>query len=281
MGPAEVLAVFAVGLVAGLLSGLIGIGGGVLLVPFLYFFYAHPAFGGVRVPAEVATVAAHATSLLVIVPTSIAGAWAYHRAGLVEWRAVGPIAAAAAVAAALATRLATVLPPETLRLAFGVLLLYSGARLFRERAETSEGEAVEGRPLRLTLPVTVGTGTAMGAFSALMGVGGGFIGIPLLIQVVRVELRKVAATSIGIITLTSVAGALAYMAAGPARAVRPGWSVGYVDTAPALALIAGALVSVTWGTKLNQRMNPRALAALFGVYFLVLGVWLVVENRPF
>ena len=279
MALSAVLAVFAVGLAAGLLSGLVGIGGGVLMVPFLYFFYAHPAFSGIRPPPDVATVAAHATSLAVILPTSVRGALAFHRAGLVEWRAVWPIGIAAAIAAVLATRLATVLPPETLRLAFGALLFFSGARLLGSRKQDDAGDAE--RPLRLSFPVTAGTGTVIGGFSALMGVGGGVIGIPLLIQIVGIRLKRVAATSIGIVTLTSMAGAAAYMAVGPAAPVRPGLSVGYVDLAPALALAAGALLAVRWGTTLNRRMNPRALAAVFGALFLAQGIYLVVENLPF
>ncbi|HEU0302532.1 MAG TPA: TSUP family transporter, partial [Longimicrobium sp.] len=91
MGAASSVVVFVVGLLAGLLSGLVGVGGGVLMVPFLYFFYARPGWSGVAPPADVATVAAHATSLFVILPTSVRGAWAYHRRGLVVWRAVWPI----------------------------------------------------------------------------------------------------------------------------------------------------------------------------------------------
>ena len=277
MSLAAVAAVFGVGLVAGLLSGLVGIGGGVLMVPFLYFFYAHPAFSGMRVP-EAATVVAHATSLAVIVPTSLRGAWSFHGAKLVEWRAVWPIGIASALSAVLASQAATALPPQALRLAFGALLLFSAARLARQKAP--EPGAAE-RPLRLSPWATVPVGVVVGTFSALLGVGGGVVAIPMLIGIVGIPLRKVAATSIGIITLTSVAGALSYMAVGPAAPVRPGWSVGYVDGAAALALAAGALLAVQLGTALNQRMNPRALALLFAALFGVVGVKLLVENLPF
>src|SRR5687768_319635 len=123
MAPEAVAAAFAVGLLTGLLSGLVGIGGGVLMVPFLYFFYGHPGLAGVRLAPDTATLAAHATSLFVILPTSVRGTLAFQRQRTVVWRAVWPIGIAAAVAAALAAQLATRVDAAWLRLGFGVLLL--------------------------------------------------------------------------------------------------------------------------------------------------------------
>lgn len=282
---AALAAVLGVGLVAGLLSGLVGIGGGVLMVPFLYFFYAHPALSGVRLPTEAATVAAHATSLFVIVASSIRGAWSHHQNGAVVWRAVWPIAVVSAGAAAAAAQVATLLPPQALRLAFAGMLVFSGVTLWRRGdapATDAEGNALPPRPLRLTLPVTLGTGLIVGSFSALLGVGGGIIAVPLLIWLVGIDLRRVAGTSLAIVTLTSVAGAGAYMLSVPEAVVRPGWSVGYVDVLVGVVLAAGAVVSVRWGTQLNQRMNPRALARLFAVFFLAVAAHLVYANllRP-
>lgn len=276
MAPAAVVTVFAVGLAVGLLSGLVGIGGGVLIVPFLYFYYAHPALFGVEAAAETATVVAHATSLFVIVPTAFRGTLAFHRAGLVVWRAVWPIGLASVVAAVAAARIATLLPPQALRVAFGVLLVVSGVRLaFRRSAEEVPRPAHE---LRLSLPVTIAAGATVGVFSALLGVGGGIVAIPLLMYAVGVDVRRVAATSMGIVAITSAAGMLAYAVGGMGAAGRPPWSVGYVDVAVGTVMFLGALVSVPWGAALNQRLNPRTLAYVFAALFVLLGGRLVLEN---
>ena len=79
------LAALAVGLLAGAVSGLVGIGGGAVMVPFLYFFLSSSSLAGIEIPPGQQAVVAHATSLLVIVPISIRGAFLYSRAGLVEW----------------------------------------------------------------------------------------------------------------------------------------------------------------------------------------------------
>lgn len=275
MAALTVLTLIAVGLAVGLLSGLVGIGGGVLIVPFLYFFYDHPELFAVAVPEGARTVLAHGTSLFIIVPTSVRGALAYHRTRMVEWRAVWPIGAFSVIGALLGARLALELPEELLKLAFGLLLVLAGVQLATRRP--SRAAAPEAPP-RLGLAVTVPTGLAVGLFSALLGVGGGIIAIPLLLNLVRIDVRKVAATSIGIIAITAAAGTLSYMWTGRAEPGLPPWSIGYVHLAAGLAMFAGAVVSVRWGAMLNQRLRPRTLALLFAGLFVLLGARLIIGN---
>src|SRR5690606_29660915 len=152
------------------------------MVPLLYFFYDRPDLFGVLVASEARVVLAHETSLLVIMPTSVRGALAFQRARLVEWGAVWPIGSSAAIAALLGTRLAVVLPPELLKTGFGSLLIVSGIRmLFPDRKrETRQA----GGP-RLDPQTTILTGVVVGLLSALLGVGGGPVAIPLLIYLHR------------------------------------------------------------------------------------------------
>jgi uncharacterized protein len=271
------LSLAAAGVLAGLLSGLVGVGGGVIMVPILYLFYAYPAWAGVTLGPDAATLTAHATSLFVIFPTSVRGTLAFHQKGMVAWRVAWPIGIAAAIAAVLASRVAVGVDARVLRLAFGVLLVYTAYRLFRSR-DTRRAARLAERPLRTSPPVTVGTGAVVGFFSAFLGVGGGIVAIPLLMQVVRLDLRRVAATSLAIVAVTSAAGAAAYMLSGLAAPVRAGWSVGYVDVAAGLALAAGTLLSVRWGASLNLKLEPRRLALVFGALFLAMGARLILVN---
>jgi uncharacterized protein len=276
MSLAAIAATLAVGIVAGILSGLVGVGGGVLMVPFLYFFYDRPEIFGVIVAPELRVVVAHATSLFVIVPTATRGAIAFHRAGLVEWRAVWPIGLGSVVAAAVAARVAPAMPPELLKIGFGVLLAVSGARLAMRPRATAASAGID--RLRLRWYATIPIGLAVGAFSALLGVGGGIVAIPLLMHVVGLDVRRLAATSMGIITITAAAGTLSYMANAPDVPGMPPWSIGYVHVAAGCMLFLGAFLSVRWGALLNQRMKPRSLALMFAAVFIVIGVRLVVSN---
>jgi uncharacterized protein len=268
-----VITVFVVGLVVGIVSGLVGIGGGVLIVPFLYFFYENPAIFGVHAATEAQIILAHGTSLFVIVPTSVRGVLSFHRKGLVEWRAVWPIGMGSVIAAIAGARLALVLPPDLLRVAFGAFLVFSGVQLALRRGVPKAAQ--DGGGSRLSLPLIVTSGAMVGIFSALLGVGGGIVAIPILMYLVRLEVRRVAATSMGIIAITATAGTAAYMVSGLGVPGLPPGSVGYVDVVTGLAMFVGAVTSVRWGAHLNQRLSPRALTLVFGVLFLLLGGRLV------
>src|SRR5690606_7677606 len=124
----------------GFLAGLVGIGGGVLIVPFLYFFYAHAAWSGVSLPPSLHATVAHATSLFIIIPTAMAGTATYARNGLVAWRTALPVALFSMLLAAVAATLATRMPPQLLKVAFGTFLVFTGIQLLTRRASRVLGE---------------------------------------------------------------------------------------------------------------------------------------------
>ena len=265
-------ALIGVGLIVGFVSGLIGIGGGVLIVPFLYFFYGHPGWSGWSVDPSMEATIAHATSLAIILPTGLAAALAHHCDELVEWRAAVPIAAVAALAAVAGANLAVLLPAELLKLMFGLLLIGSGVNLTRRE----EGHARE--QLRLTKPAVIGIGIAIGLLSAMLGVGGGVLAIPLLVYVVGLDIRRVAATSIAIVALTAASGTLTYAVAGWGDPGRPPGSLGYIHLVAAIPILFASMLTVKAGAIANQRMKTRQLKLLFALVFLGLGLQLVVQN---
>lgn len=272
MSAAALLALGAVGLVVGFVSGLVGIGGGVLIVPFLYFFYAHPQFSGSVVPDALQTTLAHATSLFIIVPTAVVGTITYARAKAVVWRAAVPVAAFSSVAAVLGSQLAPHIEPYILKLAFGLFLLYTAYNMAFGRRPPVKGD------LRVSLPLAALTGLLVGLFSALLGVGGGIVAIPLLMRLLHVRIEHVAATSLAIVGVAAFSGAVSYMLARPDAAGLPDGHIGWVHLAAALPILLGAAVSVRWGAKTNQRMDARRLKIVFAVLFAVLGARLVIEN---
>lgn len=266
------LALAGSGLAVGFLSGLIGIGGGVLIVPLLYFFYGHPSWSGVVVAAELHAVVAHATSLFVIVPTAAVGTLTYHRARAVEWPAALPIALFSIMAAVAGGLIAPLIPVPILKLGFGLLLVFSGARLLLP------GRRIADRPLRTSLWAGAAGGLAVGFMSALLGVGGGVIAIPILVYLVGLRLDKVAATSMAIIMFTALAGVLTYVVSGLGTEGLPAGSAGYVHLLAGLPILVGAMAAVPLGARANQRLGDRRLRLLFGALFVVIGLELVVGN---
>lgn len=270
----EVLAaLLVVGAAVGFVAGFIGIGGGVLMVPVLYFFFASPEWSGLAAGPEIQTRVAHATSLFVILPTAALGVWNYHRVGLVAWRAAIPVGIAATLAAVVGVGLATMLPGEVLRFGFGVLLIASGLRLIG----SSEASARR-RDSPPSLLASAITGIATGLLSSLLGVGGGIVAIPLLIYLVGLELERVAATSLVVVSFAAVSGTIGYVVGGWGVPSLPPGSLGYVHLASALPLIVGAATLVRFGTRVNQRTGGDRLRIIFALVFIALGLRLVVVN---
>lgn len=266
-----IAALALLGLVTGFVSGLVGIGGGVLIVPFLYFLYAHPAFAGVTVAHDLHAAVAHATSLFIIVPTAVSGVWTYHKLGAVAWRVAVPVALVSVLGAVGGSRIAPLLQPEWLKLAFGAFLLFTAGNMVLGRRKAVPGE------VRATPAAALLTGSLVGLLSALLGVGGGIVAIPLLLRLMHVKVEQVAATSLAIVVVAAASGALSYMAAAPPAAM-PAGHLGYVHIVAALPILLAAALTAGWGAKVNQKLDPRKLRWTFAALFAALGVQLIVQN---
>ncbi len=262
-------AALAVGLLVGVLSGLTGIGGGVLMVPFLYVLYARLA-----VPASEATLLAHATSLTVIVPTALRGLIGYRGLGLVRWREALTLGAAAAVSAAVCARLAVHVPAHALRSGFGVFLVIVAADLLRQR-ERPRPAPVEGRASTVYAALL---GLPIGALSAFLGVGGGVVATLGMYYVLRIAFTSVAATSLAVVVVTAAAGATSYLLTDPVGPLPFGWVVGHVDLGHALPLAAGSVAAAPLGVRLNRRLPVATLRRVFAVVLLVIGLDIVRVN---
>ncbi len=267
-----------------MLSGLLGIGGGTVLVPFLYLLMAHPEWSGVMAdPAQHATLA-HATSLAVIVPTSLAGMVAFRRHGLVDWNIIVPLGLAAAVAALVGAQVAVHVPSDLLKFLFGALLVWIGARMLGlvggSRREAAATESPPHGSPSLRPSAALAGGGLVGFLSALLGIGGGVVAVPLLLRFARMDLHRVTAASIGIVAFAAPAGILSYAWAGQGVPGLPPGSVGFVSLPLAAALIPGAVLMAPVGARLNRSIPVQQLRRIFGVFLLLMGLRLVVVYLP-
>jgi uncharacterized membrane protein YfcA len=165
-----------------------------------------------------------------------------------------------------------VAPGPILRVGFGLFLLATAVQLMLGRKEA------EGRPLHLNAPIVAGTGLVVGFLSGLLGIGGGAVAAPLLIHVIGIRLKQTAATSLAIVCVAAIAGTITYALSGLHIQGMPAGSIGYVHALAALPILAGSLVSVRWGTLVNQRLQTETLRKVFAAFFFVLGVYLIASN---
>lgn len=263
-----VAAALAVGALVGVITGLTGVGGGVLMVPFLYVLY-----GGLHVPASDATALAHATSLAVIVPTAIRGLVGYRGKNVVNLRAALPIAAVAAASAAITAPLAARLPAQALRIGFGIFLLTVSADLLLRT--TARADQPPQGPMHLIGAALLGM--PVGALSAALGVGGGIPATMGMYYLLKLPFKILAPTSLLVIAVTAAAGTVSYLFT-PTGALGFGWVAGHVDFGHALPLAVGASLTAPLGVKLNLGSSVFTLRRIFGGLLVVIGADLIIEN---
>ncbi len=256
-----------------MVAGLVGVGGGIVMVPVLYLLLSNPEWAGIALEPQFQVVVAHATSLFVAIPISISAVVAYKRADLVVWQLSVPLGLGAAAGAVAGAQVAVSLPPELLKALFGVLLVAAGVRLLRSKKKQGGGDL---RQLHPALILSLGLG--IGFIASMLGVGGGIVAIPFLIYLLRIPLAKVASTSMGMVMFVTIAATISYGLAGFRVGDLGPWMAGFVYAPAGLALMPGAVVGARLGARLNQRMNVRTLQIMFAVVFVILGLRLSVLN---
>ncbi len=254
-----------IGAIAGTIGGLLGVGGGIVVVPALVWIFHVNGF-----PEASIMHLAVGTSLATIVPTSVASVYAHHQHGAVRWSVFLCLGPGFALGALLGATAAAHVAGGQLRLLFGLFLCLIAAQL----ALASPGAAQRDLPGRNRLFVV---GTLIGGLSVMLGIGGGNLTVPFLLRC-RVPVRQAIATGAAAGLPIATIGAAAYVVAGQGADELPAWSVGYVY-GPGLAGIAAMSVwFAPLGAKLAHRLPTALLRRVFGVFLLVVGLRLLIGD---
>lgn len=262
--PLEWLLYPLLGIVAGLLAGLLGIGGGLVLVVALVWLL--PSQG---VPVESAMHAALATSLASIVITAAASARAHHRRGSVAWPTAAWLLPGLLVGAWLGSRLATRLDGDFLRWFVVAYCVIAALQLVSDWPRVRTGTTTAPRGALLSV-----AGTVIGAVSALVGIGGGSMTVPLLIWRGVTPVRAVGTSSacgVGI-GLASAAG----YALLPTATGMPTGSWGYVFLPAAIGIALTSLLMAPYGARLAHRLSGAALKRTFAAFLVLMAVLLAL-----
>lgn len=250
-----------VGLAAGFIAGLVGLGGGVVFAPALFFYFQQ-----VGVAEAVITPLTVGTSLLCTLLAASASAYYQVREGAVRKRIALVVGLFSAVAVYLMTRFVTTQPwydQTAFQVAFSVVLLVVVARML------FLGQKEEGSAAEPGVPLLALTGSTAGAVSAAVGVGGGVVLVPAYNRFIGLPIHTAVGTSSATIVLISTMGVLSYIFTGLGAEV-PATALGYVDVMRAAALALPALVSARWGVAAAHRIDRRLLQHIFaGVALIV------------
>jgi uncharacterized protein len=258
-------AAIATGLTGGLISGLFGVGGGIVIVPVL-----DVALGMLRVDPAVRMQIAVATSLATIVPTSIASARAHHRRGAVDFALARRWGPALVLGAATGSWLATGALASLLPTIFGTVAAIIGIKMLLPLEDKVLSSTVPQNPWMQAVPLAIGT------VSSMMGIGGGTLAVPVQTLMSQPVHRAVGTANLFGLAI-ALPGTIGYLLARPDAPLPPG-TVGLVSL-PGLLLIAPAsVIAAPWGARIAHSLERRRLGAAFGGFLLVVALRMFARN---
>lgn len=257
----------ALGLLAGLLAGLLGIGGGIILVPLFLTVFPLAGFA-----PEIVVHAALATSLAIIIPTALSSVYGHRRHGNVHWHQVLWLAIGGALGAVAGATLAAWLPGGLLKILFGLMQMLVAARLYRSTQLPTLPRETRVAPRGL-----LAVGLAGGAFSAFFGVGGGVVAVPLMVIGLRLPVHLAVGNSSALIVISSLTATVSYVLHGQGLGSLPPYSFGYVNLLVFAIVSPFTIVAARLGSRLAGRLPHDKLLKLFAALLILVGLRIILQ----
>lgn len=248
------------GTVAGILAGLLGVGGGIVLVPAFFYVFQTLGYGGDQLMQLCL-----ATSLATICVTSLRSVLSHDKRGAVDWDILRGWGLGIVIGSSLGVLLAASLRSDVLQAMFGCLALTVGVYMGVSKASWRLGPAMPTGILRAILSPVIGF------LSVLMGIGGGSFGVPLM-TLYSVPMHRAVGTAAGFGMLIAVPSVIGFLFVPLDPATRPPGTIGAVNL-PAFGLvIAMTLLTAPLGVKLAHSLDPAPLKRVFSVFLILVAL---------
>ena len=247
------------GAVAGVLAGLLGVGGGIVLVPMML-----AVFPSVGVPGQYVQQMALATSLASIIITSVSSARAHNARGAVHWDIFKAITPGILLGTFLGGLIATRMPTLFLKVFFICFILFVAAQMLSNYRPPASREL----PGKLG---TAGVGGVIGLISSFVGIGGGTLSVPFM-TFCNVELHHAVGTSAAIGFPIAVAGTLGYVVGGWGRPGLPAMSLGFVNLWALLGIAAASFCTAPLGARLSHALPSAKLKKAFACFLILVAL---------
>lgn len=259
-----ILALLGCGIFAGVLAGLLGVGGGIVIVPMLYHVFTVYGVGqDVAMPLSVGT------SLSTIVLTAWVSARNHHRRGGVDESLVRRWFVPVLIGVVAGTLIGHYISGATLKTLFGVLLvLVSLHMLISSRHALTVFAGLPARWIQSVLAVVVGT------TSAMLGIGGGTVMVPIL-SLFSFPIHRAVSTASVFGLIISIPATFGYLYSGWHVSGLPLGSTGYVNWLAFASLVPATMLCAPLGVKLAYRLNVSQLKQVFAVFLLIVGIKMI------
>ncbi|UAA37126.1 sulfite exporter TauE/SafE family protein [Paraneptunicella aestuarii] len=260
-----VLSLAAAGVFAGLLAGLFGVGGGIVIVPVLFFL-----FQSMGVSPESAMGIATATSLACIVPTSISSIRSHHKKGNVDFQLFKQWLPAIFVGVFIGSWLVTRVPGTWFTILFGVIATLSALNMLFRTAKSAIASSLPGKFGQAIIA------SCIGAFSSMIGIGGGTLSVPIL-TACSYPAHKAVGTAAAIGLAISLPGAITMLILGTAPEDAPFGTLGLVNFPGLACIIPLSVLCAPLGANLASKLDSNVLKKLFAVLLLLTGLRMLAQ----
>ncbi|WED25316.1 sulfite exporter TauE/SafE family protein [Vibrio sp. DW001] len=261
-----ILALLATGVVAGLLAGLLGVGGGIVIVPVLFYLFQH--FG---VSSTSAMMIATATSLATIVPTSLSSIKAHNKNGNVDWVLLKWLAPFIVFGVVCGSLLATRVGGPWLTAAFGIIATLSALNMLL---------GANAAPLAQSLPSKTGQGvigTCIGCLSAMIGIGGGTLTVPTL-SAFNFPTHKAVGTAATVGLLIALPGVVTMLLVGTTPSDAPFGNYGLVNWLGFLFIVPLTVFFSPIGASLGKKLDNAMLKKVFAIVLAFTGIRMLLQT---
>ena len=256
-----ILALLAMGCFGGFAAGLLGVGGGMILVPFITMVLA--ARG---VPDELVVHMAIATSLGTIMFTSLSSVRAHHKHGAVVWRIVKLLAPGILIGSTVGPWIGKQMNTATLSMFFGIFVAFSATQMLVNKKPAAARDLPKA-------PGMFAAGGVIGVLAGLVGAGGGFVSVPFMTWC-GVRIHNAVATSAALGFPIALAGTLANVVYGWGEPGLPDYSLGFIYVPALLIIVAASVVMAPIGARTAHRMPVRQLQRIFALIVYSLAAYM-------
>lgn len=248
----EIILFLVIGLAVGCIGAMLGIGGGIIIVPLMSFVFG-------ATPQEAA-----GTSMMVVLFNSLSGAFGYYKQKRICWDAAWKFALATIPGGFLGSYIAHYLGSKTLFIVFGIFFAIMAAMMFFKANAEPETEKCTAAPEKYNWKLGTVCSVAVGFIASILGIGGGIIHVPMMTYLLKFPVKTAIATSTAILTVSALSGAVSHA------------FLGHVLWIPAVGLAFGAIIGAQIGVRLVSKTKSSILAKLTALLVLAMGFKFII-----
>jgi uncharacterized protein len=247
-----ILVLIATGIAIGFISGMLGLGGGVIMTPVQVWLYTSNG-----VSTDIAVKMAFATTLAVVLPTAASGVWQHQKQDAIKWKVAIFMGIFTAIGSFAGSSIATHLPGSALKIAWGAVGLAVAIRMAAVKITDIE------RPTRNNPWLWFALALPIGLITGILGIGGGILVIPALVLVLGFRMKNAIATSLAIMLFTSSGAIIGYVINGESAVNLPANTIGYVFWPAWIVLTIGGIAMAQAGAYFTHQLPGKVLNYAF------------------